>query len=166
MFSKLSPSALIATVFLASTVSMNAAAETQVGNGEYSLGFQSSFSSAGFAGRVGLNDKLSAEAFLGLFGMLTHFGARGLYAFKEEAKWSAYGFGTVGVWMWDSGSTWVSDESAIGFGGGAGIEWNWQTLDPELPPVSWNVELGLGTANFDRYDFSNVSLGAGFRYHF
>lgn len=163
---KIFPSALIVTAAVASMFSMNANAATQVGNGKYSLGFQTGFASAGIAARVGLNEQASVEAVLGLFGTLTHIGARVLYTFKDETQWQAYGFGAVGLWMWDSGSPWVSDESAVGLGGGVGVEWDWRTLDPELPPMTWNVELGLGSAKFDNYDFSTTSLGVGFRYHF
>ncbi len=149
-----------AVVLSLSAVSANA----EIGNGEYAIGFQSGLASYGLVGRVGITDEISAEAVLGFFGVLSHYGVRGLYTLKDEDYWNAYAFGTAGFLTWDG---LFKDESSVVFGGGVGIEYDWQAFNEDLPPISWNLELGLGVApGFDDYSFSAFGIGAGLRYKF
>ncbi len=138
-------------------------ASAEIGNGEYAVGFHSGFSSAGIAARIGIDDDWDAEGVLGIFGTLNYYGARGLYTLQDDDEWYTYAFGTVGIWTWESV---LIDESVFGFGGGAGVEWDWRSLNSDLPPVTWYGELGLAVASFDSYSFSSFSIGTGFRWHF
>ena len=151
-----------AAVLLMSAMNANA----EIGNGEYAVGWQSGFATFGIAGRVGINDKISAEGILGLFGALSNYGVRGLYTFQEKEYWGSYAFGSVGIWSWNSDIYGIDDETAFGFGAGVGIEYDWRAFGYQLPPVSWNLELGLGLVNFENYDFNAFSIGAGARYKF
>lgn len=137
------------------------------GNAEkYAVGLQSSFMSGGLSAKMKINDKMSGQAVLGALGTLTSFSGRVLYEVKSDNYWDMYGFGTVGVWVWDGGPYFES-ETAVGFGGGAGIEWDWRAIAPDLPPLYWSLEAGLGVVNFDNYTgFSTFSLGGGVHYRF
>lgn len=159
-------SAIKKTALTAATVSLSlltATANAEIGNGEYALGFQNGFSTAGVAARVGINDEISAEVILGFFGALSHYGVRGLYTLQDEGDWSTYAFGSTGIWTWDSS---YYSETAFGVGAGAGVEWDWRSFNSSLPPITWNIELGLGLVSFDRYNFGAFSFGTGARYHF
>jgi len=158
---------LIAFIFLTCfAYNANAEDDFKLGNGKYALGFHSGFATFGVAGRVGITDKISAEALLGFTGILSHYGVRGLYTLKQEKMWKAYGFAGAGLWMWDSGFSSLDSETVLGVSGGAGIEYDWRSMGKELPPITWHLELGLGIVNFDNYNFSSFGMGAGGMYHF
>lgn len=132
---------------------------------KYGVGFQGSFPAYGISGMMDINETISAQAIIGFFSHLKTYAARGLYRFRQEDNWNLYGYGMIGIWNY--GAFGVS-ETVVGFGAGAGIEYDWRAFDPDLPPLFWNIELGLGVANFDKvaYDFNTLLIGVGVHYRF
>ncbi len=129
-------------------------------------GFQSSWPSHGLSLKMDFSDKITGQAVVGFLGELNNYAVRGLYKFKKEQFYNMYGFGSLGLWTWDSDFVGWDDESVIGLGGGAGIEYDIRGLDRTLPPLFVNAELGLNIASFDHYNFSSVGLGVGLHYKF
>ncbi len=141
-------------------------ANAEIGNSKYAIGFQTGFATYGVVARMALSDKVSAEGVLGLFGPLSHYGARGLYLLKKETYWDAYAFGSAGAWTWKSDLVGIDDETVFGFGAGGGIEYDWRAFNENLPPISWSMEIGFGMIDLDNYDFGGFTFGAGGRYKF
>jgi len=141
---------------------------------KYAAGMQSSFPAWGISGKMKIDDKITAQAILGPMGSLGTYAARGLYTFKSEKEYDMYGFGMLGLFTYE-GKTLnlitlqneVTTEVGTGFGAGVGIEANWQHLAPEMPPVYFSGEIGLGFINFDTlYSFNSIMIGAGVHYKF
>ncbi len=130
----------------------------------YGIGLQGTFPAWGLSGTYDMDDNISLQAILGFGGAANAYAVRGLYRFKHEQSWNAYGYGSVGLWTyrhWHRGS-----ESALGFGAGAGIEYDWRYLNPDLPPLFWNIELGIGIVGLDHYSVSALWIGTGVIYRF
>ncbi len=130
----------------------------------YGVGFQSTFPAWGISGMMTINETMAAQAILGFLGNLNTIAGRGLYTFREEQHWDAYGYGMLGYWSY--GAAGISRESAIGFGVGAGFQYDWRAFDDGLPPIFWNLEVGLGVVNLDNYNFSSMMFGTGLHYRF
>jgi len=129
-------------------------------------GFQSTWPSHGLSVKMDFTDKITGQAVVGFLGDLSHYSVRGLYKFKKEQFYNMYGYGSLGLWTWDSDYSGWKDESVVGVGGGAGIEYDLRGLDSSFIPLFVNAELGLNIASFDHYDFSSVGLGLGVHYKF
>lgn len=142
---------------------------------KFGIGIQATFPVSGLSGMVDVSDKFALEGLLGVFGILKSYGGRILYRFKKETYWNAYGYGMVGAWSYpgykisaDYLSLEKTRETVLGYGAGAGIEYNWKALNPNLPPLFFNLELGLGSVDFKEinYNVSAFMLGAGVHYRF
>ena len=133
---------------------------------KYAVGFQGSFPAYGLSGKMDITDTFTGQAIIGIVGNLQTFAGRGIYNFKREPFWDAYGYGMIGAWRYSAWSNY--SETVLGFGAGAGIEYDWRKFDDELPPIYWNMELGLGFANFNKvnYNFSTIMFGVGVHYRF
>ncbi len=144
---------------------------------KFGVGFQSTFPVWGISGMMDMNEKISLQGILGLLGGLKMCSGKGIYRFRREPYWNTYGYGMIGAWWYSyrelEGWTWKEKtETALGLGGGVGIEYNWQALwGPDLPPIWWNLEVGLGVLKFElgwlgRLDYSGLWLGCGGHYRF
>ena len=141
---------------------------------KFGIGFQSAFPSWGISGMVDVSDKISIQGILGAFSVLKTYAGRGIYRFKKETYWNAYGYGMLGAWSYPGykiGTGWSLEETTetvMGFGAGAGIEYDWRGLNPKLPPLFWNLEIGLGSVKFKEIDYnlSAFMFGAGVYYRF
>jgi hypothetical protein len=147
------------------------AATTQLSAGDFSTkdiyaGFQSSWPSHGLSVKMDFNDKVTGQAVVGFFGDLNNYSVRGIYKFKKEAFYNLYGYGSLGLWTWDSDYASWDDESVVGFGGGAGFEYDLRGIDRSFIPLFVNAELGLNIANFDHYNYNSIGLGLGVHYKF
>ena len=111
-----------------------------------------------------INETISAQAILGFLGVVNTFAGRGLYRFRQEDYWDLYGYGMVGMWRYNT--RFIEAENRLGLGAGAGIQYDWRVLDPNLPPIFWNLEIGFGYVNFNHYNFNMISFGAGVHYRF
>lgn len=143
----------------------------------FGVGFQSSFPAWGISGMVDVADNLSVQGILGAFGDLKTYAGRGIYRFTRKPYYNAYGYGMIGAWSYTGYEYyWVgwslrsrkTTETVLGFGAGVGIEYDWRAWSPNLPPIWWNLEVGLGMVNFEKvdYDFSTFMLGVGAHYRF
>lgn len=133
---------------------------------KFGVGFQSSFPAYGISGSMDVNENITAQAIIGFFGSLKTYAGRGLYRFKKEQHWEMYGYGMIGAWNY--GFLGVS-ETVLGFGAGAGLEYDWRAFNPDLPPLFWNIELGIGFVDFSdevNYNFSTLLIGIGVYYRF
>ena len=144
---------------------------------KWGVGFQGTFPGNGISGMMDINEQISVQAILGFWGNLNTYAGRGLYRFKKEDDWEIYGYGMIGAWSYDGVrvrtiglllESHSHTETVIGFGAGAGIEYDWRALDPDLPPLFWNIELGIGIVDFNKvnYDFNTLIFGVGVHYRF
>lgn len=133
--------------------------------GPFGVGTATSWPAYGLSGTYRVNEQVTAEAILGLFGSVQSVAGRGWYRFKQDPTCDLYGFATAGMFRYD----YIFDtESVLGFGGGAGIEFSWaKILDkPDFPPIYSNLDIGLVLANFEHYNWSGLSFGGGLHYRF
>lgn len=141
---------------------------------KWGAGFQGTFPAYGISGMMDVNETISVQAILGFFGSLNTYAGRALYRFKKENDWEIYGYGMLGAWSYDgirfrTGFGYDNyTETVLGFGFGGGIEYDWRALDPNLPPLFWNLELGIGIVDFNNvnYNFNTLMIGAGVHYRF
>ena len=127
-------------------------------------GFQSSWPSHGLSVKMDFTDKVTGQAVIGFLGDLNNYSVRGLYKFKKDKFYDMYGYGSLGLWTWDSSI--YASESVVGVGGGAGFEYDLRGLDSSFIPLFVSAELGLNIASFDHYNFSSVGIGVGLHYKF
>ena len=123
----------------------------------------------GISGKYDINDKLTAQAIIGVWGYgdLTSMTGRVLYKFKKKEHLDFYGYGAVSSWTWNSHNYYYKDETSIGFGAGGGVEYDIRGIDPEFIPLYINLDLGFQVANFNNYnDFSGLGWGLGLHYKF
>lgn len=73
---------------------------------------------------------------------------------------------TYPYYGWEGWNYKEKTESVMGFGAGAGIEYDWRALSPNLPPIRWNAEIGLGRVGLEYYNFSTLMFGVGGHYRF
>ena len=149
-------SSLAACAFLASS----AATAKPMKNGKYGAGVQLSFPTGGLSVKKEMSDTLTAQATIGGGGYYTVIGGRALYKFKKEPDYDIYGFGGLSYINW---SYFGYNESAVGFGGGAGVEYD------VTKEISVNGELGYYGANFGTGftgSYGGVGLGIGAHYWF
>lgn len=142
------------------------------GNERFAAGFQSSFPAYGLSGKMVLTDRITAQAILSPFGLFSSYIARGLYKIREEKMYNLYGFGMAGFFTYDICRGFVSyfgnsctPDRGFGMGGGAGIEYDWRTWQPDLPPIFWNFEVGLQYTSLF-YNYSPFTIGVGGHYRF
>ncbi len=132
--------------------------------GKYGLGVQSTHRAWGFSGMYDVDEDVSLQAVIGSFGRAHAYVARGLYRFRREEAWNAYGYGMVGIWTHRHPVH--GRDTAPGLGAGVGLEYDWRDLKANLPPLFWNVEIGLAATGLDHHDISTVFIGAGVHYRF
>lgn len=131
----------------------------------FGIGTGSAFNAFGISGTYDVNETITAEAILGIFGSLTSLGGRVWYRFNRNEGYDLYGFGGVSFLSYGS----FIDEDAVGVSGGVGIEVGLPQLigDPDFPPIFLNADIGLGFATFDAYDgFSLFGGGGGIHFRF
>lgn len=139
---------------------------------KFGIGFQSAFPAWGISGMMDVSDEFSVQGILGAFGDLKTYAGRGIYRFEKKPNYNTYGYGMVGAWSYtgfEIGSGFQlkeTTETVMGFGAGVGIEYDWRVFAPELPPIMWNLEIGLGSVKFGNVDFSfsTLMVGAGAHY--
>lgn len=139
---------------------------------KFGIGFQSAYR-WGISGMVDVAPNISVQGILAPFSDMKAYVGRGIYRFRIEPHWNTYGYGMIGAWShpWDKleGEILVEEtETTMGFGIGAGIEYNWQGRFPNLPPVWWNFELGITKVKFEEADHlcSVFMFGLGVHYRF
>ena len=139
--------------------------------GKYGVGFAASFPAFGVSGTYQISETLTAEAILGIFGVISNYSLRGWYRFNRNQKYDIYGYGGLSILQYRY-RTFTNNrrntESVPGVGVGAGIEYGIQELfnDHDLPPLFFNLEFGLVLANFEHYSLSSMVFGSGIRYRF
>jgi hypothetical protein len=150
---------LTTTLLIVSTQSILNAKET------IGVGFQSSgFSSNGLSVKVDLTDEYGVQAIGGFFGDVTNYSIRGLYTFQNKKNYNLYGYGSVGMWKIDY--TFLDDESVVGYGAGAGVEYDLRALSPSFIPLFVNFELGIDVVKFDNDSYGGFTTGLGLHYKF
>lgn len=127
----------------------------------FGVGLQSSWPSFGFSGTMDLDDSIAVQGVLGLFGRVSTFAGRGLYRFAREEMWSVYGYGSAGAISFRFLN---ETETSLGLGAGVGLEYDWRAWQRKLPPIRWNIEIGLGYADLAYYDYTGFTFGAGLHY--
>ncbi len=129
-----------------------------------SVGVQSSgFESSGLSVKYDINDKITAQAILGAIGTVTNYSGRILYNFKKDKYFTYYGYGSVGSWSWSNS---FYSETVIGYGAGAGLDYNIQNADKDLPPIFLSAEAGFSMVDFSHYSYGGLGIGIGIHYKF
>jgi len=167
--------ALIASLGLAPEAALaqdGAQTGQQEGGSPFGIGVQSSWPAYGLSGIYDANERMTAQLVLGALGTVTTISGRLLYHFKRLEKYNWYGFGTVGMWRHSFRLAGIDDsETAVAFGGGAGIELDWRRIiesdGGEFPPLYSTIDIGLtATTGFDHYSWSALTWGIGLHYRF
>ena len=161
---------MMLTMLLLAALASPGGVSAQAGESDsrFGIGFQSSWPSYGVSGLYDMSDRVTLQAIVGALGTVTNLGGRALYRFQLEDKYDLFGFGAVGALRY---SVTGFSESAIGFGGGAGIELDWQAIispdDDSFPPLYSTIDLGFMGNTFETYgDYSALSMGASIHYRF
>ncbi|MFB6272692.1 MAG: hypothetical protein ABEL51_07345 [Salinibacter sp.] len=127
---------------------------------KYGIGFQWAAPAFGVSGTYDFTNRITGQAVLGFIGGLQTYAARGLYRFKRKEALSLYGYGTIGAWRYSGALT---SSSALGLGGGVGVEYGWGQ-------IYGNLELGFvgldGELAGYNDSFSSVTYGIGLHYKF
>ncbi len=90
----------------------------------YGVGLQGTFPAWGLSGTYDMDDNISLQAILGFAGAANSYAVRGLYRFKHEQSWNAYGYASVGLW---------TQALAPGFGiGSGGWSGSWDRIRLEV----------------------------------
>jgi len=129
--------------------------------------FYAGIENHGISGKYDLSDKTTVQAIIGVWGYgdLTSMTGRGIYKFKEKEHFNFYGYGAISSWTWND--SYYGDETVIGFGAGAGAEYDIRGIDPDFIPLYINLDLGFQVASFDHYHgFTGLGLGLGVHYKF
>ncbi len=141
----------------------------------FGIGFQASFPAWGLSGMVDLSRGFALQGIFGVIGDLKTYAGRGILRFSRQKYHSVYGYGVVGAFSYTGlkeGESWYeweeTTETVVGFGGGLGFDYNWRAWSENLPPISWNLEIGIARVNFSEvdYNFSSMTFGAGLHYRF
>jgi hypothetical protein len=127
---------LVGTAFLLAALPLGDARAVTGDGYQYGLGLAGGFGVSGISGTMDLGGPTSVQIVAGN-------GAMGKirFAFKREEYWDLFVAGYGGVHF-----GWDDDLVA---GGGVGVDWNWQSLDRELPPISFMLEVDLGLIDGD-----------------
>ena len=147
-------SLVVATALLTTTLSAK--------EGDTYLGLQW----YGLSGKYDINDKVTAQAIVGLWGYtgLTSITGRINYKFQEERFYNMYGYGSITSWSWSNS---LYDETVLGFGAGAGFEYDMRGLDRDFIPLFVSADLGIEVASFEHYgSFAGIGIGLGLHYKF
>ncbi len=160
----------VLTILLVSALASPVRAGAQEGESDspFGIGFQSSWPSYGISGLYDMSERITLQAIVGALGTVTNFGGRALYRFQMEDKYDLFGFGAVGALRY---SYIGLSESALGFGGGAGIELDWREIfspeDRSFPPLFSTIDIGFMANTFESYGgYSALSLGGSLHYRF
>ncbi len=117
----------------------------------------------GLSVKYDYSEDVTLQGTIGAFGTVTNFGGKVAYKFKKEPMYDLYGFVSAGMYKY---SDVFFDESVIGFGGGAGIEYDLSEIFDGMP-LTISGEVGVSVVNFDNYSgFSAFGVGGGLHYWF
>ena len=142
-----------------------ASAELFVEPPVYGIGVQKLGTGWGISGTADLNDELAGQLVLGPFGDMHVYAVRGLYSFYRRMDWRVYAFGQ-GSYLKYRYDPAFARESALSFGAGVGLEYDWRRDLPDMLPFLWNIEVGLLTDRLDNKSVSGLKIGAGVHYRF
>lgn len=141
----------VCVLFLAAAGTSNAE------DSKYRLGLQGTHFVTGLSGVMEISNPWALGAVID-FGV-DNFAFRVLNRFHNEKDWNSYFLGQLGMWDHDNGKG--EDETDFGLGVGVGLEYDWRCLNPSLPPIGWNIELGASIVpDFD------LDFGVGLHWKF
>ena len=128
-----------------------------------SLGLQYTFPSYGISGKYHVNDHNCVQAVFGAFGVLSNYTGRYNYLFEERGQRNVKPFlyAQAGIWKYQFLTI---DESTMGFGFGAGLEFDWFYFISEN--LSTTIEIGYGNVDLVYYELGFTSFGFGLHYNF
>ena len=131
------------------------------------LGIQSSNPSDGLSIKMDTSQKTAVQGILDFTGERRSYSFRGIYKFRNRQFYDIYGFAEIGVWDWDRAYHHKYQKTALGFGAGAGVEYDLRGLDSGFLPIFVSAELGIYRIDFDDdYYYYDDRLGLGFGLHY
>jgi hypothetical protein len=130
---------------------------------KWGVGLLGAWPVGGITGYYNLNSAVTLQLGIDPIGSDRGVFFRGLYRFYNQTKYSAYGFGTLGIWSYKF------ERATSGFALGAGMEFFFEEIiDGNFPPISLAPELGIGLVNFGAENKSGfypyLGLGAYYRF--
>ena len=131
----------------------------------FGVGFGGSIIAWGLSGTMDMTSKITLQGTLGALGTFTAFGGSVWYRFNQNDAYDLFAFGGASHIGFSLGG---STQSTQGFGGGAGIEWDWGDLfnSEDFPPIFSNGTIGFYTYGQDFAGLSAFWVGGGAHYRF
>ena len=131
----------------------------------FGVGLGGSWLAYGLSGTYDVNDRVTAEAILGVLGALSSVGGRGWYRFNQQEAYDLFAFAGASMYRYGIGGF---SETSFGASGGVGIQAGLRELfdNEDFPPIYVSADVGLGFASFDVYGFSAFTAGSGIHYRF
>ncbi len=161
---KLLHKACFALALLLATSTAAYSQDSTSGNEKFAAGIQLGNQTTGFSFKYRATEKITGQVTLDFTGSITNYGVRGLYAFNTGPFYEIYGYASVALFRFDAI---LFTESTVGFGGGAGIEYDLRGLSPDLPPLFASFEIGASLGSFDAFSgFSLLGTGIALHYRF
>jgi len=136
------------------------------------IGYLISSIDHGLSAKYKLDSKynFTAQIILDLLGSSRNLSARVNSTIKTINYWKIYGYGQVGYYSRRGRCLSLKSctDNTLGFAGGTGAELNWQKLNPKLPPLWLNAEIGFAALEYDDINESStgITLGVGIHYYF
>jgi hypothetical protein len=130
---------------------------------QWGVGLLAAWPLGGITGYYNINNAFTLQ--LGVDPISSSRGVffRGLYRFYNQTQYSAYGFGTLGLWSRKF------ERITPGFALGAGLEFFFEEIiEGNFPTISLAPEIGAGLVNFDAENKVGLYpyLGLGIYYRF
>ncbi|CAA6800758.1 MAG: Unknown protein [uncultured Sulfurovum sp.] len=153
---------------------------TIIANDDIYLGLQY----GGVSVKKDITDKYMGQVIVGGFGDIFAIHGRGLYKFSEEKYYNLYGYGGLSYASTEEGTRFGAEKIEVkttgyGVSVGAGLEYNIQAYNSNLPPIYFNMELGFAMMSADaeaKYngetfsaaeaDLGGVAVNGGIHYRF
>ena len=147
------------------TCTAKISAQEDFGDEKYSLGYQGALYYSGLSFKKSINEKAAVQGIVEPVGIVKVFAARYLMTLRTSEKWKSYGYGVGGVRMISFAGY---SSSAPSFGAGAGFEYDFRAIAPDLPPLYISLELGfeMSPTDAELYNYSGISFGVGVHYAF
>lgn len=164
---------IIRTIVFAVCILLFSNASAQDGNRNLGFGLQSSFPTYGLSAKIGISDRVLAQAIIAPFASakskdfgysVNYFGARGIYRLSDPDA-SVVPFAFAGAGVIRSSMNFMGTKSTtnyLGWSLGAGLEFFPGFLDN----LGVSAELGYGSMNVNSVgvSVSSISLGVGLHY--
>jgi hypothetical protein len=133
----------------------------------YGVGVNGTILTWGVSGMADVTPRVSVQASVGALGTVTALGGALLYRFNQQDSYDLFGYGGASYLRVDD-LGFGDPASAVGIGGGVGIEWDWGRLfrSESFPPLHGTAQIGFTTYTTAGLGLSYFAAGGGLYYRF